>query len=659
MSHKSILVAFVSMLVLFGSFLSPPGATSGGGTFTVNSPGDASDSNPGDCLCSTSGGVCTLRAAIEEANACAGPQTIQFAQAMTISPATALPALTDDGTIIDASNQWVADNGHLVPGVVLDGNNGSFSGLDIRCSNCNVRGLQVMRFGQYGIVVQGNATGSVIGGSSFYQRNVISRNGWDGILITGANATDNLILSNYVGTNPAGTADSWDGVSDWGNGHHGISVWYGDRNEVNGNYVGANGWSGITVDAAQYITVTLNSIGVDWNGQSSGNTYYGVHIGNGAQDVDIIGNSIAFNQRGVYVAGTNTRATIENNSIYSNTATSLSTPMGGGVFVTDGGGATILSNYIFSNTAQYGGGIAVSGSTAWAGIYSNIVQDNTALADGGGVYVEDGLGWISDNDIVENTAGGAGGGISFNSAGWSFIVSNRIGGNASAWGGVGIAIRFGDILSISGNEVVSNRGGLGAIEVLSANKQVRIEENRIQNNSGGGGGGAVAIVDSGEAVVENNVIARNSYRAGLMVNGPGGWITSTNNTIVSNVWDGIYLYNADLALFNTIVASNGSYGLYVGGSWTLWLAANDVWGNGAGASNDGSIPFDMEQDPRFFDAANDQYGLRPGSPCIDAADPTYAPSDSYNGLSRPQGTGPDIGAYEMAMVDLPLVLRNH
>lgn len=38
-------------------------------TFTVNSNGDAADASPGDGSCATAGAVCTLRAAIEEANA--------------------------------------------------------------------------------------------------------------------------------------------------------------------------------------------------------------------------------------------------------------------------------------------------------------------------------------------------------------------------------------------------------------------------------------------------------------------------------------------------------------------------------------------------------------------------------------------------------------
>ncbi len=45
-------------------------------TFVVNSTTDAVDATPGDGVCATAGAVCTLRAAITEANALAGDDII-------------------------------------------------------------------------------------------------------------------------------------------------------------------------------------------------------------------------------------------------------------------------------------------------------------------------------------------------------------------------------------------------------------------------------------------------------------------------------------------------------------------------------------------------------------------------------------------------------
>ena len=63
--------------ILFTSFASARPQTK---TYTVNSDVGDADANPGDGLCATSGGQCTLNAAIQEANADGDSSTITFAQ---------------------------------------------------------------------------------------------------------------------------------------------------------------------------------------------------------------------------------------------------------------------------------------------------------------------------------------------------------------------------------------------------------------------------------------------------------------------------------------------------------------------------------------------------------------------------------------------------
>jgi hypothetical protein len=78
-------------------------------TFIVTYDGDAQDTNPGDGQCQiASGQGCTLRAAIEEANALAGMQTINFnlpagSKAIIVGP-NELPTITQPLTI-DATTQ--------------------------------------------------------------------------------------------------------------------------------------------------------------------------------------------------------------------------------------------------------------------------------------------------------------------------------------------------------------------------------------------------------------------------------------------------------------------------------------------------------------------------------------------------------------------------
>jgi CSLREA domain-containing protein len=68
-------------------------------TFTVNSTADAPDANTADGVCQTAAGACTLRAAIESANAHVGRDGIAFAipgtGVQTIALATSLPSQYD------------------------------------------------------------------------------------------------------------------------------------------------------------------------------------------------------------------------------------------------------------------------------------------------------------------------------------------------------------------------------------------------------------------------------------------------------------------------------------------------------------------------------------------------------------------------------------
>ena len=88
-------------------------STAGAVTFTVDSTTDASDTSPGDGICLATTGGCSLRAAVEEANALPGADGISLASGthvLTASPSDLVvsDALTIDGagaasTIVDAA----------------------------------------------------------------------------------------------------------------------------------------------------------------------------------------------------------------------------------------------------------------------------------------------------------------------------------------------------------------------------------------------------------------------------------------------------------------------------------------------------------------------------------------------------------------------------
>ncbi|MDQ5836006.1 MAG: VCBS repeat-containing protein, partial [Acidobacteriota bacterium] len=185
---------------------SPPASSN----FVVNSTGDGADNSPGDGFCNDGTGNCTLRAAIMESNAHAGTDSISFSIAgagvHTISPASALPAITAaatiDGYTQPGSSQNTLTNGdNAVIEIELDGTNAgaTASGLVITGGNTTVRGLAINRFGMGG-------TTSVTSGGT-------------GIEL---NSGGNTVAGCFVGTDAAGTSalpNINDGVGVTGNGN--------------------------------------------------------------------------------------------------------------------------------------------------------------------------------------------------------------------------------------------------------------------------------------------------------------------------------------------------------------------------------------------------------------------------------------------------------
>jgi CSLREA domain-containing protein len=650
----------------------------GGETFVVDSTLDTPDASIGNCQCLTAGGVCTLRAAIEEANACSGAQTIRFGGPWYISPTIALPPITGDGTVIDGSDWWMFGTGLGSPAVQLNGEGRSFNGLEITGAKCAVYGLVVTGFGYHGVYIHSGAHDNAIGGIGIHQRNVISGNGQDGVLIEGATTTTNTVIGNYIGTNPEGTDVPW-GTVDWSNGWHGISVWYGSGNVITDNLIADNGWSGVAVDQVNSGQISHNQIGMAVGGEPLGNGYYGIHIAHGSNPVASY-NEIAFNARGIHVDG-GSDPWIYHNTIYSNTASALTPPDGGGVMVT-GSGTHGLINYndILSNTARFGGGIAVEDSASPA-IHYNTIQANRAYTTGsttmggGGIYVYQASASIEHNQILNNTASGDpsaypfphGGGVYLDSVTSATVADNEIRGNlvnGNAGGGGGIYVWNGNNVHILHNTVIDNQSYTwsvdgGGIEINNdpATSDATVDRNWVAGNYSYGG--AVYLFDSGHVTLTNNVIVHN-WTDGLHVHLSTVDILAIHNTIALNNGNGVKLEDAHLELYNAIVGSNTGYGIEVVGSWSLMQTRDDVWGNVLGSCNETWVTFYMQEDPLFFDATTDQVALRAGSPCIDIGDPVHTSPDSYNRLSRPQGVGPDLGAYEMALPTyLPLVLRNY
>lgn len=358
-------------------------------TFTVNSTDDGPDANPGDGVCATSGGTCTLRAAIQEANALTGTDTINFniigsgSGPQTINLTSALPTITDP-VIIDATTQ----PGYAgAPLIELNGSgaSGQANGLSISAGNSTVQGLVINRFPAHGIflsrnggnVIAGNyvgidSTGTValgnakngleidsannqIGGTTVAARNVISGNlgtGGGGVSITGITAGGNVIQGNYIGTDATGTTR----VSNSG---RGIVIRGSPNNLIGGtapgagNVISGNGASGIRVyiSGGDGNVIQGNFIGTDATGK------LGPRLGNGRgvqlrTNNNLVGGTLPGSGNLIEGNRIDGVAFLEdnptNNLVQGNTI--AFNGKGVAVYTTGGTGNAILGNSIFSNT---------------------------------------------------------------------------------------------------------------------------------------------------------------------------------------------------------------------------------------------------------------------------------------------------------------------
>ena len=357
MKTKRLFNVLAVALLVTGMVGLPSGhVTAGGGTLTVTTVAEGNDANPGDLLCATLGGVCTLRAAIQEANALAGPQSIYFnlpgsgihSMSITSGP---LPAITDT-LMLDGSTQPNCS----VPCIVLSGAvvGGSNTGLALNSNMNTITGFIITSWGFDGIEVNGdnniiekndigfwpgnptplpNAYGieirgsnNLIGGSSAATRNVISGNTYAGIAIgrSGGTPTSNRIQGNYIGTNATGNAAL-------PNGESGVIVYMAASGTLIGgnsaglrNVISGNAWRG--VDSAGISTrIQGNYIGTNAAGSAAvPNSMGGIYVDGGFTIVGggagVTANLIAYNGGdGIGVYGAATRVNMRRNRVHSNT----------------------------------------------------------------------------------------------------------------------------------------------------------------------------------------------------------------------------------------------------------------------------------------------------------------------------------------------------
>jgi hypothetical protein len=202
---------------------------------------------------------------------------------------------------------------------------------------------------------------------------------------------------------------------------------------------------------------------------------------------------------------------------------------------------------------------------------------------------------------------------------------------------VGISSTAGSNITATNNTIFGNNTGISG-----SFSDIAITNNTISGNNGTGIGSFRSFIR-----VTNSTIFGNQG-VGISNNGGYGDIEIKNSIVAKNSRDGIY---PDIFGFNSVTdLGNNLIGTGAAFNAGFPLIIDDSFTNGVNGNIVGTLanPIDPLLGPLANNGGPTQtHALLPGSPAIDAANPNSFSSTDQRGVPRPQGAGPDIGAYEL------------
>lgn len=448
-------------------------------TFVVNTTNDTADATPGDGMCADAGAQCSLRAAISEANALAGDDTITLPAGIYTQ---SLVAANEDS---NAGGDW-----------------------DIT-SNLTINGAGAATTILQAAATPATATERVM--ESTLAANVVTISG--------------VTLRHGNKTGAAAATTRGGGIRNIG------TMTINDSIVTLNNAAGAGG-------VRNERTITLNNVTVSNNACNNGGpTCFGggmyntlaalstVTINN-SQFTGNTSTSPGVNGFG-FAAGLGIESTTGFNLVVSNSSFTNNMGVGNGSGGSNGNGIRMLptaastaniTNSSFSNNSGSGGssiqgsGITLftSGTGSITGTWSGVtVNGNTGNAGGSGVFFDATGGAmtldIRNSTISNNTGGTVGGGLA---------VTN-VGGTAAS----NINLNFLNS-TISGNVVNANGGGMFVEQpvagIVTTNFNFcTIANNRGNNdNAGNETGGGIFRSTAGVVNLKNTVVADNTMGTG-------------------------------------------------------------------------------------------------------------------------------------------------
>ncbi|MCC6208505.1 MAG: DUF11 domain-containing protein [Gammaproteobacteria bacterium] len=513
--------------------------------YTVDSTADLTDADTGDGICETSSGACTLRAAIQQANAWPGTDSV------------IIPAGTYTLSIAGTGENATASGDLDITDTLILGGAGAASSI--------IDGGGIDRVVDIASGVATQITGVTI-------RNGATTGSGGGIYNLGTLTLTDSIVTGNTSALPSGTAGG--GIYHFSSGEVAVSlslarVTVSNNSADNSSLSGASSINGggiaivggaVTINESLIDgnTATTGAVGNTGNNVGSGG---GVYINNGnvsITDSTISGNTADWNAGGIYNFGA---LTVTGSTISGNTAF-----QGGGVY-TDGNAArllTLVNSTVSGNVTTHpsfstlGGGLFISKPTI---IQNSTITENEA-GGGAGIHLDltgqtslnQGSVALTHTIIAGQSAGGA------NCDNTSVITSN--GNNLASDTSCGLA-GSGDISGTAANlgALSATNGGPTATHLPltgsaaidnGSNANCAAEDQRGFPRPADGNGDSNAICDIGATEVT-----------------PG-----TNADLAVNLIDAPDPIAAGDALTYTLTTSNHGPAAATGASLTLTLPAS-------------------------------------------------------------------------------------
>ena len=554
-----------------------------------------------DVYSTADSGPGSLRQAIIDSNATAGPNAIVFdlTAGDAIQPLSPLPAITTPVTIDGTTAQGWSGS----PGIQIDGSQAGAgaNGFDLAAPGSTIEGLTIGNFSGNGIQIEASASGATIEGDYIGTdiSGTLAMPNYDGILINGAAST--LI----------GGSTDWSALTNPPNGSTGVF-------SGQGNIISGNRSNGIESLNATGTLIAGNLIGLDASGDNAlPNGGDGIDMNNGTNNMvggttpdarNVIAGNVADGGAGAVQPWGESNDQIEGNYIDTNAAGTALVTIANTILI--GGDSTDITVGGLTASPGTGAGNVISGGDIhiYADGSGNTIEGNLIGTDytGATSLANYGAGIVIDGD--DNTIGGTTPGarnIISGHAGVSGVLiqgnSNTVEGNYIGTDVTGTAaLANGTGIQISGGSDNVIGGTTGAARnTISGNSQDGVligypyvgsgnivEGNYIGTDATGtaalGNGAGVIVADSNNIIGgltpipgtgAGNVISGNGVGIGFNF-GVGSPADTNDNSVEGNI---IGLNAAGTA---TLPTSFGSAGVYVGGG-----SGDTIGGASTGARN--------------------------------------------------------------------------